>query len=109
MSAAPFRLGLTATLERSDARHTKLADWIGPTVYELPLARVKGSTLADYHIFRIPSSCNRMNRRVTTNWRNEFKPSWQNAVRTILPLRGRIFVPCRAITHWHGPRNGNFA
>jgi superfamily II DNA or RNA helicase len=54
MAAAPWRLGLTATPERSDGRHTDLDDLIGPRVYELPLAAVRGNTLADYEVVRIP-------------------------------------------------------
>ncbi len=54
MSAAPMRLGLTATPERSDGLHMDLADLIGPTVYTLPLADVRGTTLADYDVVRIP-------------------------------------------------------
>lgn len=54
MSAAPQRLGLTATPERGDGRHVDL-DWlIGPRVYELPLSAVRGATLADYEIIRVP-------------------------------------------------------
>lgn len=54
MSAAPMRLGLTATPERSDGLHMDIEGLIGPTVYTLPLAEVKGRTLADYEIVRIP-------------------------------------------------------
>jgi superfamily II DNA or RNA helicase len=54
MSAAPWRLGLTATLERADGKHTDLDDLIGPPVYNLPLASVRGSMLADYDVVRIP-------------------------------------------------------
>jgi len=54
MNAAPMRLGLTATPERSDGRHADL-DWlIGPIVYEMPISAAKGQTLADYEIVRIP-------------------------------------------------------
>jgi superfamily II DNA or RNA helicase len=54
MSAAPARLGLTATPERSDGRHVDL-DWlIGPVVYEMPIATAKGQVLADYEVVRIP-------------------------------------------------------
>ena len=42
MSAAPLRLGLTATPERSDGRHVDL-DWlIGPVAYHLPMEEVRG-------------------------------------------------------------------
>lgn len=54
MSLAPFRLGLTATLERSDGRHADLQQLIGPVVYTLPLADVRGATLANYDVVRIP-------------------------------------------------------
>jgi superfamily II DNA or RNA helicase len=53
MSAAPFRLGLTATIERSDGRHVDLGWLIGPTVYEMPLSAAKGRALADYEVVRI--------------------------------------------------------
>ena len=54
MSAAPMRIGLTATPERSDGRHTDLDELIGPVVYEMPIAAAKGRTLADYEVVRIP-------------------------------------------------------
>jgi len=54
MAAAPLRLGLTATLERSDGRHVDLEQLIGPVVYHLPLPAVRGQTLADYEVVRIP-------------------------------------------------------
>lgn len=54
MSAAPRRMGLTATLERSDGRHADLAGLIGPAVYELALSEVRGRTLAEYEVVRIP-------------------------------------------------------
>jgi superfamily II DNA or RNA helicase len=54
MSAAPSRLGLTATLERSDGRETDLNSLIGPVVYEMPISAAKGRTLADYEVVRIP-------------------------------------------------------
>jgi len=54
MSAAPMRLGLTATPERSDGRHADLAWLVGPVVYEMPLSAVRGRTLADYEVIRVP-------------------------------------------------------
>ncbi len=54
MSAAPWRLGLTATPERADGRHGDYPRLIGPIVYELPLADVRGRALADYDVVRIP-------------------------------------------------------
>ncbi|MGE5191625.1 MAG: DEAD/DEAH box helicase family protein [Deltaproteobacteria bacterium] len=54
MCAAPLRLGLTATPERSDGRHTDLDHLIGPIVYEVPISLARGNTLADYEVVRIP-------------------------------------------------------
>jgi superfamily II DNA or RNA helicase len=54
MSPAPFRLGLTATLQRADGRHRDLEQLIGPTVYSLPLSQVRGKTLAEFDVVRIP-------------------------------------------------------
>ncbi len=54
MCAAPMRLGLTATPQRSDGKHADLEWLIGPKAYEMPLAKAKGRTLAEYEIVRIP-------------------------------------------------------
>jgi len=54
MCAAPWRLGLTATPERADGRHLDLDQLIGPIVYQLPMTAVRGRTLADYEVVRIP-------------------------------------------------------
>lgn len=58
MSLAPYRLGLSATPERSDGRHADFSWLIGPTVYNLPIADVKGTILADYEVVRIPVHLN---------------------------------------------------
>jgi superfamily II DNA or RNA helicase len=53
-STAPMRLGLTATPERADGLHADV-DWlVGPVVYALPMARVRGRTLAEYDVVRVP-------------------------------------------------------
>jgi superfamily II DNA or RNA helicase len=54
LSIAPFRLGLTATYRRSDARHVELARRIGPVVYEKRISDLRGERLAEYEIVRIP-------------------------------------------------------
>jgi len=54
MCAAPMRLGLTATPERSDDRHADLGWLIGPIVYQMPLSAARGQSLADYEVTRIP-------------------------------------------------------
>lgn len=54
MSIAPFRLGLTATPERSDGNHRLYGELIGETVYRLSVQDVAGKTLAPYKVIRIP-------------------------------------------------------
>jgi superfamily II DNA or RNA helicase len=53
-STAPMRLGLTATPERADGLHADLEWLVGPVVYALPMARVRGRTLAEYDVVRVP-------------------------------------------------------
>lgn len=48
LAIAPFRLGLTATPERSDGREGLLEDLIGPTVYRRDITDMAGQYLADY-------------------------------------------------------------
>lgn len=55
MSAAPHRIGLTATPERADGKHQLLSQLIGKTVYELKLSEATGSLLADYRVVTRPS------------------------------------------------------
>lgn len=63
MSAAPMRLGLTATPDRFDGRHADLDGLIGPIVYRLELDQVRGRTLADYDVVRIPVHLSRDEQR----------------------------------------------
>jgi superfamily II DNA or RNA helicase len=54
LCAAPFRMGLTATPERSDGRETDLETLIGPTVFRQEISHARGRTLAEYDVVRIP-------------------------------------------------------
>ena len=54
MSAAPWRLGLTATPERRDGQDVLLNELIGPRVYSQTLRSARGKTLAEYDVIRIP-------------------------------------------------------
>jgi len=53
LSAAPYRLGLTATPEREDRLHELLPRLVGHIVYRLSVDDLKGSYLADYDTVRI--------------------------------------------------------
>jgi len=50
---APFRLGLTATLEREDGGHAVLDDLIGPVVYRRDISELSGTHLAEYQTERV--------------------------------------------------------
>jgi superfamily II DNA or RNA helicase len=52
-SLAPFRLGLTATPERTDGRDSELEELIGPTVYRKDIVDLSGDYLADYETERL--------------------------------------------------------
>ncbi len=54
LSTAPKRLGLTATPERADGLHEDLEWLVGPVVFNMPLPRAAGRTIADYDVVRIP-------------------------------------------------------
>ena len=49
-SLAPYRLGLTATPERSDGKHADLVELVGPTVYRKQPAELAGDVLAPFQI-----------------------------------------------------------
>ena len=53
MSAAPLRLGLTATPDRCGERSADVESLIGPIVYEQSLPEVRGRSLANYDVVRI--------------------------------------------------------
>lgn len=53
MAIAPYRLGLTATLERPDGRHLLLHGLVGPTVYEKGIRELSGDYLSEYGTERI--------------------------------------------------------
>ena len=56
--AAPRRLALTATPERSDGLHADLDRLVGPVVYRQGLPEAAGTVLADYDVVRIPVALN---------------------------------------------------
>lgn len=52
-SLAPYRLGLTATPERSDGGEALLESLVGPIVYRREIKELKGDFLADYRTERL--------------------------------------------------------
>jgi superfamily II DNA or RNA helicase len=52
-SLAPFRLGLTATPERTDGQEMLLDELIGPVVYRKEIRELAGDYLAEYRVERL--------------------------------------------------------
>jgi superfamily II DNA or RNA helicase len=53
LNLAPFRLGLTATLEREDGKHLDLLEYVGKTCYEIDIKELAGNTLSEYETHTI--------------------------------------------------------
>jgi superfamily II DNA or RNA helicase len=51
--ASPYRLGLTATPERDDGRHSLYPDLVGPIVYQKGVKELAGKYIANFEIKRI--------------------------------------------------------
>jgi superfamily II DNA or RNA helicase len=62
-SLAPFRLGLSATPERSDGKHEDLAQLIGPEVYRRSAEELSGDTLAKHDIVQIKVTLSQQERQ----------------------------------------------
>ncbi|WP_393971710.1 DEAD/DEAH box helicase family protein [Oxyplasma meridianum] len=57
MFASPYRLGLTATYERTDLLHEKLEEYMGGKIFEMGYEELE-DYLADFSIIRIPVELN---------------------------------------------------
>jgi superfamily II DNA or RNA helicase len=62
-SLAPYRLGLTATPERSDGREADLGHLIGPVVYRKDIVDLSGGYLAPYDTIRLVVELGEADRR----------------------------------------------
>ncbi len=51
--ASPYRMGLTATLEREDGRHTLLFPLVGGVVYQLSPRELSGEHLSEFETIRV--------------------------------------------------------
>lgn len=54
MCVAPYRLGLTATPERTDGLEADLFDLLGPLVYRCEISELEGDFLSPYRLEQIP-------------------------------------------------------
>jgi len=53
MSIAPFRLGLSATVDRVDGGEATIFDLLGPLVYEARINEIQGGVLSPYDVVKI--------------------------------------------------------
>lgn len=61
-SISPYRLGLTATPERTDGRHEDLDELLGPVVYRRTAAELSGTALAPYQVVQLKVKLNQEER-----------------------------------------------
>src|SRR5262249_30523723 len=86
-SLAPYRLGLTATPERSDGTHGDLHTLIGPEVYRTSVRALAGTVLAPHQVVRLTV---------------KLSPRERQRYETLLETRNRFLLQC-------GIRLGNVA
>lgn len=60
---APYRLGLTATPDRTDGRHKDLEDLLGPIVYHRSPTDLSGQALAPFEVVQIRVILSKLERR----------------------------------------------
>jgi len=70
MTIAPYRLGLTATYERTDGEHNVLEDLIGPVVYEENVDELAGEYLSEYETIHLKVD-------LTPEERNQYDDEYQ--------------------------------
>ena len=73
MCLAPYRLGLTATPERADGRHTLLDELVGPVVFRTEIDALEGDWLSEYDIERIEITLSDDERRAYDDARRIYK------------------------------------
>jgi superfamily II DNA or RNA helicase len=98
-SLAPFRLGLTATLERSDMRHAHLHELIGPLVYRREASELAGDVLAPFRISRIfvdLSSAEREAYKKTLEVRDQFLRDHSISLRDLNGWNKFVMVSARS-------------
>jgi superfamily II DNA or RNA helicase len=70
---APYRLGLSATVERPDGGHQALEQLIGPLVYRRSITELSGDYLADYRVETIEAELNPAEREAYDAAREQYR------------------------------------
>ncbi len=72
MLASPYRLGLTATLEREDGMHVELYKLVGGKIYEAEIEELKGKYLSEYDIKVIRVRLSKEEKKVYEDLREKY-------------------------------------
>jgi superfamily II DNA or RNA helicase len=97
MTIAPFRLGLTATPERSDGADTLLDQLIGPVIYRREAQELAGDYLADYSVVRINVRLSQDERTAYERARAVFRDFLEEQGIALTTLRGwQTFIAASA-------------
>ncbi|MBF0455966.1 MAG: DEAD/DEAH box helicase family protein [Magnetococcales bacterium] len=73
MSIAPFRLGLTATPERTDGQESDLYDLLGPLCHRVEINQLEGRFLAPYQLEHVPVTLDPDEREAYDNAYEQYK------------------------------------
>jgi superfamily II DNA or RNA helicase len=96
---APYRLGLTATPERSDGRDDLLDELIGPQLYQQDIVEMSGRWLADYDVERLVIELTAEEREQYTNARALYRDFVRsNGIRMSAPDGWAQFVMRSAVS-----------
>ncbi len=90
---APFRLGLTATPERDDGLHDRLAELTGPICYRQSVSGLTGEYLSDYAVERVHVSLTDDERARYDTARAEYRDFvWARGIRMGSPGGWQRFI-----------------
>lgn len=86
-SLSPFRLGLSATLARSDGQERRLDDVVGSVVYQAKIGALEGRYLAAYRVVTISIELNEAEQKAYDDARAEYL-SFLRSERIVVSRRG---------------------
>lgn len=93
MFTSPYRLGLTATYEREDMRHTELPRLVGGVVFRLEPKDLAGTYLSNYSLERINVELNEEERKeYAANYGLFRRYVMTRGIRLATPLEFRRFI-----------------
>ncbi len=79
LSASPYRMGLTATLEREDGRHRLLFPLVGGIIYQLAPKELAGEHLSEFDAIRLKVDLLDDERKKYERFLREYKESLKKA------------------------------